>query len=247
MKEEVSISIETSGKTGSVCLAFEKEIVQEITFSDILRHGAETLPSIETLFNNHKLSPDRLDYIYVSAGPGSFTGIRLAVTMAKTLAYALSAKIISVPSLDVLALNADMARDNGIKIQNIGIILEAGRGNVFAAAYQYSPNCHINKPGSTFLPDYITTIEAEMIRPAEFLKKTPRPLTLLGEGINYHEKDFTAADCSILDQSYNDSRAANVFKCGLIRKEQNIITDFNTFSPIYMRKPEAELNLNKQT
>ena len=246
MKEEISISIETSGKTGSVCLAKGEEIVQEIVFSDILRHGAETLPSIETLFSSNNLSPEKLDYIYVSAGPGSFTGIRLAVTMAKTLAYALGAKIISVPSLEATALNADTAMDNGIKIENIAVVLEAGRGNVFAAAYQYHENYHIKESDKSFLPNYKTLIEATMTKPELFLQECPKPLKVIGEGIDYHKKDFMVDGVEILDSQYHNSRSANVFKCGLLRRKQNVVTDFNTFTPIYMRKPEAELNLLKQ-
>ncbi len=243
MNNEISLAIETSGRIGSIALACGPTILDEIFFSAPLRHGSETLTTIDNLFKKNNLKPSDLNTIYVSAGPGSFTGIRLAVTMAKTMSYALNTKIVSVPSLEAQALNAALALADGIAIENIGVILEAGRGKVFSAAYKYNP---YKSDSKTFIPDFETISEPTMQFPQEFLDQLPNNTALIGEGLKYHEEEFSSSKVTILDEKYHQPKASYVFQCGRLRSEAGIFTDFDNFKPLYMRKPEAELNLENQ-
>ncbi|MBN2064167.1 MAG: tRNA (adenosine(37)-N6)-threonylcarbamoyltransferase complex dimerization subunit type 1 TsaB [Sedimentisphaerales bacterium] len=240
---EISLTIETSGLIGSVALGRGKELLEETSFSGPLRHGAETLPTIDRLFKDHGVKPAELEVLYVSAGPGSFTGIRLAVTMAKTIAYANNARIIAVPSLDAQVLNARQARQDGYNIENIAVVLEAGRGKVFAATYKYAPGCHLNAENQCYIPDYIEIVKPDMITVDQLLKVSPRPLHITGEGLNYHAEEFTGKEVHLLGREYHKTRANFVFSCGILRRETELFTDFESFTPLYMRKPEAELNL----
>ncbi len=244
MKEnEISLTIETSGLIGSIALGRGKAILEETQFSGPLRHGAETLPAIDRLFKKHNIKPDDLEVLYVSAGPGSFTGIRIAVTMAKTLAYASKAQIVAVPSLDAQVLNARQARQDGHNIENIAVVLEAGRGKVFAATYKYSPGCHLNTNTRSFIPDYIEIVKPDMVTVDQILQASPRPLYVTGEGLNYHAEEFSGNEVHLLGREYHKTLANFVFSCGILRRETELFTDFESFTPLYMRKPEAELNL----
>lgn len=243
MNNEISLSLETSGRIGSIAISRGTTLLEEIDFSGPLRHGAETLPAVDCLFQNHHLVPSSLETIYVSAGPGSFTGIRLAVTMAKTMAYALNARIVAVPSLEAQVLNAESAREDGIHIENIAVVLEAGRGKVFATIYKNVPDIHLKQPGLSFVPDYLPVFSPEMVSPEELINQLPNDCCLIGEGLRYHQEEFSGLNKNILVDKYYQTKASFVFNCGLLRRNAGLFTDFDNFVPIYMRKPEAELNL----
>ena len=99
------LAVETSGRLGSVALAQGDKLLSETCFSGPMRHSAEIFPAITGLLNKFDKKPDQIEQVYISAGPGSFTGLRIAVTFAKTLALANGAKIVAVDTLDVIAAN----------------------------------------------------------------------------------------------------------------------------------------------
>jgi len=81
------LALETSGKIGSIALLSDAgDLLAEETFPHGLHHATSIVPMLQTLCVVQKLSPLDLTRIYVSVGPGSFTGLRLAVTLAKTMA-----------------------------------------------------------------------------------------------------------------------------------------------------------------
>lgn len=100
-----------------------------------------TLPKIVSMLESVNLKPEDIDKIIVVNGPGSFTGIRIGITIAKTFAWALEKPIITVSSLEAMALSVD----------TLGYIIpaiNARRGYVFAGVYDYKgkiivPDQHI--------------------------------------------------------------------------------------------------------
>src|SRR5687767_2083935 len=101
-----ALAIETSGRTGSIALAHDGQILEEQTFPHGLQHAAEILPALDRLTAAQHWKPTDLQELYVSAGPGSFTGLRIGITLAKTLAFATGVKLVAVPTVNVLAQNA---------------------------------------------------------------------------------------------------------------------------------------------
>src|SRR5882672_4316933 len=121
------LAIETSGRIGSVALAQDQATLGQKTFEHGLQHAARLVPAIDDLCKSAGWKPGDINEIYVSAGPGSFTGLRIGITLAKTLSFATGAKIVAVPTLDVLARNAPPdARD-------VLIVLDAKRDQIFTA------------------------------------------------------------------------------------------------------------------
>src|ERR1700689_2652818 len=100
-----ALAIETSGRLGSVAIAEEGVVVAEDVFAHGLKHAAEMLPRIDAMVKAAGWRPADIREIYVSVGPGSFTGLRIGITLAKTLAFATGAKIAAVASVQVLANN----------------------------------------------------------------------------------------------------------------------------------------------
>src|SRR6187399_837688 len=124
-----ALALETSGRTGSVAVAENGAVLTEEQFSYGLRHAAGIVPIVDRLCRARGWSPGQIEEIYVSAGPGSFTGLRVGVTVAKTLALATGARIVAVPTAEVLARNAPAGW------QNLIVVLDAKRDQIFTATF----------------------------------------------------------------------------------------------------------------
>src|SRR5206468_539320 len=85
--------------------------VTEEQFPHGLKHAAEIVPMLDRLCRGHGWSPRDVEQLYVSTGPGSFTGLRIGVTLAKTMALATGVKLVAVPTVRVLAENAPPERE----------------------------------------------------------------------------------------------------------------------------------------
>src|SRR5690349_19781023 len=122
-----ALAVETSGRVGSVALAEDGQVLVEETFPHGLQHAATLLPIIDRLCRVRGWGPPYLELLYVSAGPGSFTGLRIGITLCKTIAFATGAKMVAVPSVRVLAGNAPP------EARNLVIVLDAKREQIFTA------------------------------------------------------------------------------------------------------------------
>jgi tRNA A37 threonylcarbamoyladenosine modification protein TsaB len=103
--KQVSLAVETSGRVGSVALACGSRILAQAELSGFRRHSSELLVTISKLLSQYSLFPGDIKRIYLPRGPGSFTGIRIAVTFAKIAAFALKTEIFAVDTLESLAEN----------------------------------------------------------------------------------------------------------------------------------------------
>lgn len=101
-----------------------------------LKHdlSTETLFNIDKMFSNNKISPKSVDKIMVVNGPGSFTGIRIGLTIAKTYAYSLNIPICLVSSLLAMAISTSSDLDVDFLVP----IIDARRGYVYSAIYDSS-------------------------------------------------------------------------------------------------------------
>jgi len=106
------LAIETSSLRGALALFRGRECLQEVLFPEGLVHGREIALRLRELLEGQALGPGDLEGIAVSSGPGSYTGTRVGVTCAKTLAWALRLPVVEVSSLEVLARTAlELGRD----------------------------------------------------------------------------------------------------------------------------------------
>src|SRR4051812_14993677 len=124
-----ALAIETSGRIGSVAL-IDGDSIEEAEFPHGLKHAAGLIPLIDRLCRERNLCPTDLSELYVSVGPGSFTGLRIGITLAKTLAFATGAKLLAVPTLRVLAANAPP------EARHLVPVLDAKRDQIFTARFE---------------------------------------------------------------------------------------------------------------
>ena len=123
------LAIDTSNTTLSVALVENNEILIEVVEATKNDHSKRLMPTIEALFKKVNRTPKELDLIAVAEGPGSYTGVRIGVTVAKTLAWTLNKPLVGVSSLEILARNI---KEDAYIIP----LFDARRQTVFAGVYE---------------------------------------------------------------------------------------------------------------
>jgi tRNA threonylcarbamoyladenosine biosynthesis protein TsaB len=231
------LAAETSGRTGSVAIAAGEQLLGETTFSGSMRHSSEIFPAVCALLDNAQRKHKEVEHVYISVGPGSFTGLRIAVTLAKLMHLANGAKIVAVDTLDVIAANAaDYAKDEDAGAARIATILDAKRGQFFIAAYRLSSDHSSDTQYEKILPDCLMTS-------SQFLEKfadKAEPIWLLGEGLLYYKDAFNSDSIHFLPEKYWKPCAAKVHLLGWEKALAGQFADPLTLQPTYIRRPEAE-------
>lgn len=219
------IAIETSGRNGSAALAAGDELLEKKEFSAPMKHSAELFPALQELLDGSRKTPQDIEQVYISVGPGSFTGLRIAVTFAKTMNIANNSKIVAVDSLDVIAANI---KPNA-KYKKIASILDAKRNQFFIAGYQIQSTKY-EKIGKDSL------MTAGQFK--EQFANTNEPIWLLGEGLVYYKDKFKDKGVNFLDEKYWWPRAEIVHKLGWEKALQGNFEDTLTLTPFYLRQPQ---------
>lgn len=117
-----------------MALSCNGEVFAEKAAGALLSHASELMPLIDSILIENELKPKNIDAVSVSSGPGSYTGLRIGVSTAKGMAYALNIPLIAVGSLHAAA--AGIAASAGIGKNDIIVpVIDARRMEVFAAVY----------------------------------------------------------------------------------------------------------------
>ena len=225
-RKPLILSVETSGRLGSVALGFGGELIEEVKFSGVMRHSAELFPALVGLLERGGLGACDIDQVYISVGPGSFTGLRIAVSMAKTMFLANKVKIVAVDTLDVIAANALDFRE----AETIGVVLDAKRGEFFVAVYERVNSAWVKTYGNNLLSaeDFVGRFGGGVI-------------WVLGEGLVYYEEAFECAGVKIMDKRYWMPCATNVHKLGWQKALAGEFSDAISLEPAYLRRPGAKV------
>lgn len=215
------LAIDTSTNIGSVAL-FDSEkrvVIGEITLNVRKNHSAIINKVLDSLLILSGVKKEEIDKIAVSIGPGSFTGIRIGVALAKGLAYALKKPIVGINELDMLANIYSGNKD-------VVVILDARKERVFAGLYR-----KIN--GKLELKEKNKVCELQ-----EILDKVEKETVFIGDGaLVYRDKirEKLKEKAEFLKDSLNISRASIISELAE-DKEDNIFL----LEPYYIAKSQAE-------
>lgn len=232
------LALETSGRTGSIALATPDQLLKQITFDTQVRHSKEIFPAITSLLEEFKAAPSDIRQIYISIGPGSFTGLRVAATIAKMLVIAEpSVKIVAVDSLDCVAANFP---DSDSATDCIAAILDAKRSSFFAAVYSRnlkdSPDAHFYDKWQKNLDDCLITADDFLGRFAD----PANPITILGEGLYYYKNKFTHPAVTIAHHPLWIPSAKGIYNLGRELAKQGSFVDPLALTPKYMQRPDIK-------
>jgi tRNA threonylcarbamoyladenosine biosynthesis protein TsaB len=123
------LGLETSATGGSAAILADDGGTHVVRLHSAAKSAPGLAPAVRAALSEAGLRPADIRLVGVTVGPGSFTGLRIGVTTAKTLAYALSADIVGVDTLDVIARQAPPEGDR------LHVVLDAHRGQLFAGVY----------------------------------------------------------------------------------------------------------------
>lgn len=239
MGNSLILAVETSSRIGSVAIATGPQLQAEVSFSGPMKHSEELFPAIYTLLDRIGRRPGDIEHVYISVGPGSFTGLRIAATLAKSMCLANSVKIVAVDTLDVIAANvvnltftSDGSRATGHEF--VAPILDAKRGQFYIAVYQKSEDKGCNEQYQKIVPDSIMTADKFLDRFA----CREKPVWLLGDGLVYHKDRFKADGVRFFEKDLWSPKASKVHQLGWKLAKTEIFTDSVQLTPNYLMRPD---------
>ena len=223
----IYLGIDTSNSPLAIALAKDNTILIEETSNLKINHSLTAMPAVEDLMAKAKVSPSQLTHIAVAEGPGSYTGVRIGLTIAKTLAWSLKIPLHMVSSLKVLAANGQFF--DGI----ICPLMDARRGTAFMGAYD-------GESLDSVIPDQHSDVREFLLR----LKETGQPVLFTGMDIDIHKEAIreVLGDQAVFAAPQNRlPRASNLIMLAKQSTEQNA----HHAVPEYRRITEAEANYIK--
>lgn len=214
------LAIDTSTNIGTVALYDDKKgVIGEITLNVKQNHSAITMTVLDTLLKLSGVEKEEIDKIAVSTGPGSFTGIRIGVGLAKGLAYALKKPIAGINELDLLA---NMYTGE----KSVIAMLDARKERVFCGKYKVT-SCGMELQGE-YMAEELSNI----------LETVDENTAFIGDGAFIYRdiiKDKLGERAIFIPNSLNISRASLLAELA-VNKEDNLFT----LEPYYVTKSQAE-------
>ncbi|MFD3449961.1 tRNA (adenosine(37)-N6)-threonylcarbamoyltransferase complex dimerization subunit type 1 TsaB [Microbacteriaceae bacterium 4G12] len=220
------LAIDTSNYTMGVALLDGETVVGELITNLKKNHSVRLMPAIEQLLKECEVKPNELGKIVVAAGPGSYTGVRIGVTVAKTLAWSLNIPIVGVSSLETLAANGSYF--NGY----ICPLFDARRQQVYTGLYTYE-----GQTLQTVEEDRIIVISEWL----QLLKKMDKSVLFIGNDLSIHQETIAAElgeQAVFVSAARQNPRPGELALLGLTKEEQEV----HSFVPNYIRLAEAEAN-----
>ena len=218
------LAIDTATELASVALYDrEKGPRAESTWYTSMNHTVELMPTIAVMLDRHGLAPEELDGLAVALGPGSFTGLRIGLSVAKGLSIALGIPIVGVPTLDIVAY---AHYGQGLPIC---AIIQAGRGRICVALYERQG------AGWQRQTDYqLATVE-------ELAAELKGPTLFCGgvdESLSAELQAHMGARATIASPASSLRRASYLAEIGWERLRAGEGDDLATLEPLYLHHPE---------
>jgi len=225
-----TLAIDTSAIPLSVAVIEDGVPVASVLTARKKNHSVTLLPAIQEVLALAQLEPNDLDRIVVAAGPGSYTGVRIAVTTAKTLAWTLNKPIYAVSSLAALTVSWSQINDTLIVP-----LIDARRDHFFSGFYQWQSEQLQQLQADAYL--------ARQLIVAQIKQLAPEKVILSGE-LNTEQQAYFEEQLSELNVIFAQGTQRMPLASGfdLLIRGQKPVADLDAFVPVYLRKTEAEVN-----
>ena len=224
------LAFDCSSHLGSVAVLDGPQLLASEKLDPAKRSAQTLAPAIEKCLKTAGRKSREIQLIVTTIGPGSFTGLRVGVTLAKTLAYALKCDLVGLNTLDVLAAQvakAEIQGDTGV----IHAVMDAQRKELFAGRYRTSGNA--DEPPRR-LDDSQTILTADF-----WLKSLEAGDVVTGSGL-VRWKDRLPTGVVVAPDEIFEPDAAMIGRLGRQEHARGRRDDFWTFVPLYIRPSYAE-------
>ena len=220
------LSLDSTAIVSTVAITENKKLLAQFSINNGNTHSETLLPMIEACLKVLKLTVDDIDLFACSAGPGSFTGVRIGAATIKGIAFDKGKPCAPVSSLDALAHNLLYA--DGI----VCPVMNARRSQLYNALY-LCENGNLTRLCDDRL---ISVFDLE----EELCKYADKKIFLCGDGYDIAKGSFTKIKAEDIPLIHQYQSAYSVALCALDMAKQELLTTDIELSPVYLRASQAE-------
>jgi tRNA threonylcarbamoyladenosine biosynthesis protein TsaB len=225
------LGIETATRTGGVAIVSEDGVLVEYTLNIEVTHSERLMSTVDRVLKDSGLQMASMDGFGISIGPGSFTGLRIGLSTVKGLAFTTGKPVAAVPTLRALAWNSHHSR------YRVCPLLDAKKKEVYSALYRYDGR------------DLVQDLPESVLPLTELADRISGEVVFTGEGARLFAEDIRrlfGSRAHIAPLAAMVPSAASVAEIALLMLQDGRSTDPDTLSPLYIRRPEAELAWEKR-
>lgn len=229
------LAVDTATSCSSVAITagdvHNGELLATVTLNSKLTHSRRLLTAVDWLLNESDVSFSQLDALAVGLGPGSFTGLRIAMATLKGLAVATAKPLLGTSTLDALAL-----RCSGEK--PLYALIDARKKEVYTARYRQDGQGVQRRQGSI-----------RALSPERLAEEITEPVMMVGDGLFAYGRFFQERLGSLVGMAPLPLHYPAASSIGFLCSEQlqrGELLDLDTAVPLYVRASDAELSLLKK-
>lgn len=247
----IFLGLDTSTSRGAVAVGLGAHVLGRVFLERQGSHAAELMPAIADALRDAGVDRGELAGIVVGAGPGSFTGVRVAAATAKGLAHALEVPLWAFSSLAAAAATADvlspraaghptgdatLRTPGGMASFSRCVLFDARGDRVYAACYRFSSD----GPPVTVLPPRATDLEGIV----EAVRALDTPVAFAGDGAQKHQRDLRDAGFPLLGPPAGEPTGDGLLHLLALSPETPPVDDPGRWEPTYLRASSAERERN---
>jgi tRNA threonylcarbamoyladenosine biosynthesis protein TsaB len=216
------LALDTATETGSLALVADDRVLGEYSLESHSAYLTRLMPGVVAILRNTGKDAADLDAVAVSLGPGNFTGLRIGLATAKTLAWSLGCPLVPVPTMEALA-------GRFLRYPNpVGVVMDAKRGEVFWGLFR----CPEDSP---------QVLEGPLRLPVgELPARLTLPLLLTGPGLEVHREalaPFLSPEIVLAPPEMRRPRASTLARLARRRLELGLTANPAQLVPTYLRPP----------
>jgi len=222
------LAIDTSSTVATAAVMRGETLLGELILNNGKTHSQKLMPLVNELFKGLDMDIGEIDLFAASVGPGSFTGLRIGIVTIKAMAYSAGKPVISVPTLDALAVNACSFK--GL----ICPIMDARNKQVYTALYR--PDIKVPQR----ITEYMGITVDEL---SQLILEQNQEAIFVGDAVGLYEDYFKTRLgelCTIAPSSLRLQRAACVAQVAMERANEGKLESCFDMKPFYLRKSQAE-------
>ena len=226
------LAVDSSGLVASVAVVEDDVLLAEYTTNYKKTHSQTLLPMLNEIKEMIDLDLNSIDYIAVAAGPGSFTGLRIASATVKGMGLALKKDIVEVPTLEGLAFNL-CGTD-----KLVCPLMDARRNQVYTGIYHF-----VEKDHEWTMETICEQCAVDIREIIQTCNELGQEVIFLGDGVPVYQKqieEYMQVGYSFAPANMNRQRAASIGALACIYAREGKTVTAAAHEPEYLRKSQAE-------
>lgn len=222
------LSIDTSTMMSSITIMEDNRIIGDYNISQKETHSEMLIPLLKRAVDDLKIILDEIDLFAVASGPGSFTGLRIGMASIKAIAQVFDKPIVGVSTLEAMAFSI-------LNNDSIISLIDARGKRYYTGMYKWQDNKLVKE-------------FEEILKESELFEiiKQQNSVTLVGEAIDVLSDEIkNYENVRLSHPGLNNGIGRNLCVIAKERFENNDLDNYFDLTPSYLRKSQAEINLNK--